>query len=123
MCLSASTVGNTVVPPLVDDLTKRDGPSSVVKKFSSSGTSNFGTDTLDLIKTGQRVVGIQDNLQHVWDAAGEAMIDYGLSDADTLPIFTLSRKEEETNLFDLFKSDENFLDLIEYRNSASNTNT
>lgn len=82
----------------------------------------LGTDTFDLIKTGRKVVEIQDNLQHVWDAAGEAMIGFGLSDAATLPVFTASRQQEEVNLFDSFTSDENFFDLITYTDSSSNTN-
>lgn len=65
-------------------------------------------DTFELEKTVRRVVDIQENLQFVWDVAGDAMVDVGLSDI-ALPSL---KKTDEVNLFDSFKSaDDIFADI------------
>jgi hypothetical protein len=48
--------------------------------------SKQATKGTTFYKTNHRVQGIHDNLQFVWNAAGEAIIEHGLSDAQSLQL-------------------------------------
>ena len=60
---------------------------------SNSLLSAIQAGTIELNKTTRRVGEIRENLDIVWHAAGQAMIEFGLGDTGILPLPTRSTKE------------------------------